>query len=291
MDHSSGARQLYIEDHTTDFIAVIDLDRGASLSQWISQGKTIIKNMEHQQARDIYYSSFLFPFVNRVEDGRFRFRESEFILPINEPENNNAIHGCIANQCFDIDHIQCDDLHAAIKLSYTYKGDKSYFPFPFKIDITYTCDHDGLEIRCHVTNTGANTFPYSLGWHPYFNLPSKTGNLLKFNAIKMVEVNERCLPVEVINHKVSKNLEIFIDRVDDCYELKNPVCTLITQDYTLTLTSSKESNYLQVYHPLHTDRVAVEPLTGIANCFNNGVGLRVLDPQAQFSQSWNVVIS
>ena len=165
------------------------------------------------------------------------------------------------------------------------------FRFLFRVVIKYLFRSNGVNIQLQVENTGTADFPFSLGWHPYFHLEQKEGNLLQFDSLKKVLVDDRCVPTELMDFKTPQPLDIEKDRIDDCYELNVPVCVITTQDYKLKLSSSKESSYLQIYHPPGSNRVAVEPLTGIANCLNNGIGLRILEIDKCFSQVWKIEIS
>jgi aldose 1-epimerase len=286
----STNKQLILTHDSSGFAAVINLDAGASLTELMVHHTTIIKKLEHPRPVDIHYSSFLFPFVNRLDGGKFRFREIEYQFPINEPENNNAIHGLLADQSFEVENIQCHEASAVIELSYNYPGDKTYFSFPFEIQVTYTCSVNDIQVDITAFNTGSQEFPFSLGWHPYFNLPNSHSNYLNFESANVVIVNDRCIPTRMEKLEKSLRLDVFKDRIDDCYELKIPTCHLKTADYELLLTSSAASTYLQIYHPPDTDRVAIEPLTGITDCFNNGIGLRTLAPQTSFSQNYKLMI-
>jgi aldose 1-epimerase len=37
--------------------------------------------------------------------------------------------------------------------------------------------------------------------------------------------------------------------------------------------------------------IAIEPMTGISNSFNNRIGLKVLEPKKSYSLSWNVKLN
>lgn len=278
--------QLLVINEKTQFEAVIDLNSGGSLTGLTVRDTVIINKITDPRPVDIHYSSFLFPFVNRLDGGEFRFRESEYQFPINEVENNNAIHGLLFDQLFKIQNVTCNEARAIVDLHYHYKGDLTYFPFPFEIKVKYTFTLQEISVDITAHNLGTEEFPFSLGWHPYFNLPYTENNHLSFDSKNIVRVNDRCIPVGVEEFNESLRLDVSKDRIDDCYELKSPDCHLTTSEYELSLTSSAASKYLQIYHPPGTNHVAVEPLTGITDCFNNGVGLRTLIPKASFSQTY-----
>jgi aldose 1-epimerase len=45
---------------------------------------------------------------------------------------------------------------------------------------------------------------------------------------------------------------------------------------------------LQLYTPKGLPLIAIEPMTGISNSFNNKIGLQVLKPNETYSITWNV---
>lgn len=47
----------------------------------------------------------------------------------------------------------------------------SRYPFPFRLEITYTAKGSDLEVALQITNTGDETMPASIGAHPAFNWP------------------------------------------------------------------------------------------------------------------------
>ncbi len=49
------------------------------------------------------------------------------------------------------------------------------FPFDFTLRLTYRLDERGLALDGQVTNTGAEAFPYALGFHPYVRAPLGPG--------------------------------------------------------------------------------------------------------------------
>ena len=52
-----------------------------------------------------------------------------------------------------------------------------------------------------------------------------------------------------------------------------------TEKYTLTIEPSPAYPYLQLYTPDHRGSIAIENLSGAPNCFNNKMGLHILQPQ------------
>lgn len=45
------------------------------------------------------------------------------------------------------------------------------YPYPFRVDLTYTLKRNTLTVRAQITNTGKRTMHYGYGAHPGFRLP------------------------------------------------------------------------------------------------------------------------
>jgi aldose 1-epimerase len=62
-------------------------------------------------------------------------------------------------------------------------------------------------------------------------------------------------------------------------DTSNPTCTLENEKYTLIVQSNKEYPYLQLYTAPNRKSIAIENLTAAPNCFNNKMGLHIMQPQ------------
>jgi aldose 1-epimerase len=80
-------------------------------------------------------------------------------------------------------------------------------------------------------------------------------------------------------------------QLDDCFVMNDAVIEFETNEYQLKITSDASPNYLQMYTPPHRSLIAIEPMTGISNSFNNGIGLQVLAPSKTYTISWNLTIN
>jgi aldose 1-epimerase len=58
----------------------------------------------------------------------------------------------------------------------------------------------------------------------------------------------------------------------------------------LVLTSSEKENFLQLYTPINTNAIAIEPMTGISDSFNNKIGLKELLPDECYGIEWQIFI-
>ena len=81
------------EINSGDFKAKIN-SYGASLIYLSKNGFDLI---EPDTKPNLYAGSVLAPWPNRIKDGRYKFKNKIFELPINEVAKNNALHGLVAN--------------------------------------------------------------------------------------------------------------------------------------------------------------------------------------------------
>lgn len=116
-----------------------------------------------------FKSNFLFPFPNRIKDGIYSFKDTKYQLPLNFPQENNAIHGLVYDREFRVLRTNEDINEARIVLQLdvvSFEG----FPFPFSLKITYVFSETGLQMNSEIENTGKDEFPFGLGWHHYFKV-------------------------------------------------------------------------------------------------------------------------
>lgn len=56
------------------------------------------------------------------------------------------------------------------------------YPFPYRLDMTYTLEERTLIMQASVTNRGEKTMPFALGLHPGFSLPFAGGSLTDYTV-------------------------------------------------------------------------------------------------------------
>jgi aldose 1-epimerase len=266
---------------------------GGSIQQLIVNNVKIIDGISNDQKgiddyATTYKSSVLFPFPNRIEDGSYEFMETKYQLPVNEPSVNNAIHGVVYNKAFEISAVESEKDVSNIVLSYSSKGATPGFPFPFELKLTYSIYATGsLKLKFDILNKGDQPFPYGLGWHPYFLADSLKDCTLSFPSRDFYLCNKRSLPVNMTASSLSESFKMADSSFDDAYSLNRSECRFESNSYSLNLAFDyPEGTYLQVYTPPHRQSIAIEPMTCVANSFNNQIGLKELLPGT--SDSWTI---
>jgi aldose 1-epimerase len=119
----------------------------------------------------------LFPFPNRIRDGRFTFAGRTYSLPLNSKPN--AIHGFAVSASWDVIEHKADSSNARIKgryqISHQSPDMRKHWPTDAILELTYKLADRRLELEVAVANPTAVDLPFGFGIHPYFRLPFETG--------------------------------------------------------------------------------------------------------------------
>lgn len=270
---------------------------GGSLQELMIDGVHIIDGISLDERgledyRNTFKSSILFPFPNRVKDGKFEFGEKSYQLNINDTVFNNAIHGLVYDGSFKFQKYSEDGDKVALELRYKTGGSHPGFAFGYQLNLCYSIANTGkVNLGFEVINTGHQTFPFGLGWHPYFSSKDLSGSVLSMEAKDHFVCPERMIPEEKEEAGLSESFAIGELMFDDGYSLAGPSCEFETPEYLVQLDFDYgDEPYLQIYTPPHRKSIAIEPMTCITDSFNNGIGLEALDPGQSYRWSIDMEI-
>ncbi|GAL80089.1 putative aldose-1-epimerase [Algibacter lectus] len=245
--HSHSA--LEIENSSKTIFAKICLNDGASLQELKLFGQTLIKNLGPLEYKNTYASSILFPFANRIKDGTYTYNNETYKFPVNEVPNNNALHGLVFDKTFDVIDETTTENSASVKLLYKEDKKSEGFPFTYSIQLEYRITETTLDLNVEVKNTDSETFPFTLGWHPYFLSSNLSESLLSFESTKKMVFSERMITTETTNNPDPSEMLLKDKQLDDCWELEKTEVEFATPNYNLSINSSEENCFLQAYTP------------------------------------------
>ena len=245
-----------------------------------------------------FKSAFLSPFTCRMNEGKYAFdgtayQVEKFFLP------PHAIHGIVFDAIFTIEETQSTDTFSSVTLAYTYNKQDAGYPFSYSVKHIWKLEaNNKLTVDSTVQHQNSHPIPYAQGWHPYFTLGTNVDeSVLQFSTNKQVVFDETLLPTGQIiedNRFVEGSLlkDIFLD---NCFHLAgdaNQTCVLKNDTIQITISPSSAYPYLQVYTPPHRNSIAIENLSGAPDCFNNGLGLQLLQPNepTSFSTTYSVTL-
>jgi len=276
------------EINSGDFKAKIN-SYGASLIYLSKNGFDLI---EPDTKPNLYAGSVLAPWPNRIKDGRYKFKNKIFELPINEVAKNNALHGLVANS----DWQEISKTQTSVELEYILDSPEIY-PGKLKLTTSYKFIEDYLEVSINALNIGNEMSPYGVSIHTYFVAGEKVKNdqlFLQIPSSEFMQVDlERLLPIGLkrvdktnFDFRVLKQISnLFIDhafKVDPA--LPNQIQLLNPSNLGINLEFDGSTKWIQI----HTaDRqggddsrmaVAIEPMSCPPDAFNSGLDLLTLAP-------------
>lgn len=270
--------------------ALIDLGLGGSLQKLLINNQDIIAGSELLDYKRTYTSSVLFPFTNRIKNGKYTFKEKQYTLDLNLKEENNALHGLIYNKAFKYIKEETNLNHATITIGYEETEKAKGFPFKYSVFLTYTLSTNVLELSVEVVNNDDFSFPFTIGWHPYFLSSDLHKSSLSIQGNKKLVFDKSMIPIKIKDIVIKEPIKIKDRFFDDCYILNNNSVKFNTPDYCLQIESSSKENYLQIYTPDKKNIIAIEPQTGPSNSFNNNIGLNILEPKESYKISWKIIL-
>ena len=279
-----------IKSESDGVYAKIYLNDGGSLQELTLNGIPIIADLVPLSYDTTYASAVLFPFANRIEDGQYFFDNQKFQLDTNNKVENNALHGLVYNKPFLVTHQSAHKDGANITMEYNYVQLEHGFPFPFKIQLKYTFGKNSLDLNVSVVNTADTTFPFTIGWHPYFLSENLNNSILKFECEQKLNIGDRNIGIDLEPISSFNSIDLRNKTLDDCWQLKGNDVMFETPNYKLNLSSSEADDFLQVYTPPKEHTIAIEPTTGVSNSFNNKLGLKFLKPKEAFDITWTLKI-
>lgn len=288
--HTKTANIIELSDKTGAYFAKIDLNSGASLQALKIEGKQILANLHPLKYEHSFNAALLFPFANRIDNGVYSYNNKSYQLKCNEINNNNALHGLIYNKKFKLISKKTGVNSTSVNLEYIETVKNAGFPFTYKIQLIYKTTKKSLRLKVRIENTDTLAFPFTLGWHPYFYSSNLMKSNIHFHADKKVIHNKKKISEGMESYNSEKKLKLADKNLDDCFHLSAKKIKFKTPKYHLALKTTAKNNYLQIYTPDNANAIAIEPLTGISNSFNNKEGLQVLEPNAVFSTTWKLKI-
>lgn len=224
-----------------------------------------------------YGIPLLFPFPNRIRDGRFSFQGETFTV---DPPR----HGFVRDKPWMVVGQGASEEGAWLTSSFDAASYPEQilrqFPFPFKLEVTYRLRSGRLEMETTARNTGDRDMPVGFGIHPYFRKPSE--GFVHVPANGRWELSDslptgKILPVEG-NYNLNKGQSLDELNLDDIFTLiesdKEGIARCVLKDqYHATETvvefSTKQFPHVVVYTPpAPRQAICIEPNTCPTDAFN-----------------------
>lgn len=226
----------------------------------------------------------LFPFPNRLKDGKYTWKGQQYQFPINETFTNNSLHGFGMAWPMSIVDQELNLESGMVKMEGQYDGSFPYYPWSFTVGLTYQLsDSNGLEVSFYFKNDSDKEIPVGMGWHPYFQLDGGIEkNLLQLPDIDLIGIDKRMIPTgkryAFDEFKTEKVIGSTV--LDNCFAIRKTGTNISAylsgasgQLHYWQETGDGKFNFLQVFTPPHRTCIALEPMSCNVDAFNNGDGL------------------
>ncbi|BCW62274.1 aldose 1-epimerase [Arthrobacter sp. StoSoilB22] len=245
----------------------------------------------------------LAPWANRVEDGIWYLDGKKQQLDITEASRNNASHGLLRNTGY----VLVDESEFFVTLEATVFPQHGY-PFLVRHKVRYELDQN-LDLRVSQTliNDSQSNAPFVLGAHPYLRIGDVAPEdlVLTVRAATRLVADERLIPRSTAPADGEYDLSggarvggllVDVALTDLAFDGGSARHTLTAPDgRSVSLEQDENCQYVHVFvtdtFPGRSKAVALEPMTGPANAFNSGDGLRWLAPGEAFTMRWGIAAS
>lgn len=276
-----------------------------------------------------YGNPILFPFPNRIRGGAFTF-EGETYQFDRPPESPTSIHGLLLNQPYQVENCTAGRDGAILVCSLDtpdFPDIIRQYPFPFKIEITYTLGPASptngasnsppetptlcLKMDVSITNIGERDMPIGFGIHPYFHTlfapdSDAAQAMITVPAARYWELDGALVPTGK-THPVSGALDlrngqslanVELDHVFTDVQLTDGLsrCIIDNRDTGrgMILESDAQFRELVVYTPPGRPSICFEPYTCPTDAINleaKGIpaGVIVLSPDETFSATVRII--
>lgn len=244
----------------------------------------------------------LVPWPNRLHTGRYTWDGQEHTVPLDEPEQANAIHGLTRWRSWTVDR----ESEAAATMRLRLLPLPAY-PFALDLAIHYRLDDDGLTVTTTATNSGDRDAPYAQGAHPYLRVSAPLDEAtLHVPAITWLPTGTAQIPVgrepvEGSPYDFRRPRQVGPLHMDYAFtdlerdEQGRSAVTLSDDTCAVALWVDENYPYLELFTgdtlPDRTRRrqsLGVEPMTAPPDAFRTGEDLVRLRPGQTFSATWGV---
>lgn len=247
----------------------------------------------------------MIPWPNRLRGGTYRYRDTDYQLPLSEPEKHNAIHGLVRWVNWSITEHHQDQ----VIMTHTLHPQAGW-PFLMDLQIEYQLGPSGLSVHTTATNAGAEPAPYGVGAHPYLTLGTTTIDELVLRApgASWTPLDDHGIPTGMksvdgteYDFRVARRLGS--TKLDTCYTdlerdetgLAHVELNRIDAGRSVRLWIDANYQFLMLFTgdslPIAARRrrgLGVEPMTCAPNALQSGEGLRTLEPGESFISSWGL---
>lgn len=247
----------------------------------------------------------LFPFPNRIRDGRYHWQGRDYEI---SPDDvgfdgaGNAIHGFCLDRPWRVTDQGPSFVVGEFQLSKDAPDRLKYWPTDCLIEVRYDLQASCLRADIRIANPSDTPLPWGFGTHPYFRLPLGAAGKPSRCTVEAPAAEEweliDCLPTG-IRKPVSSGTDlrdgVYFDQLQLdhvltglTYENNALECGIVDELAGLEVQQRSDSLFreLVVFTPPGRNAVCLEPYTASTDAINlqlqdKDAGLQILEPGAE----------
>lgn len=221
--------------------------------------------------------ALLAPWANRLGGRQYEIAGTAVDLAglsLGTDDNGLPIHGTMTAQAgWEIMSLEPGTVRA--RFSYGARSDLLVpFPFPHDLIVEAALDGIGLTVSTTLRPTGPRSVPVAFGWHPYLHLPRtpRRSWRLVLPSCQHLELDDRGLPTGRSTPQPGESRRLDHRSFDDLYALHDDDHVLAVEDHRRRLSVHFDAGYpyAQVFAPLGSGFVCLEPMTAATNALLRG---------------------
>jgi aldose 1-epimerase len=279
---------------------LVVVEVGGGIRSYAVAGQEILDGYRADEMCASGRGQVLIPWPNRIRDGAYTFDGRRHQVPLNEPEQGNAIHGLVRWAAWTVREREA---HRVV-MEHTMHPQPG-FPFALELRIEYLLSAAGLSVETTSTNIGPSRCPFGAGAHPWFlaGAPIDDAVLLTIPAVVVLRSDEHGIPVEAtpvegtdLDFRDPRRVgpsrldHAFTDLSRDAdglarVELRRPdgieITVWLDRSYPFVMVTTGD-----VLPDVDRRSIAIEPMTCPPNAFQTGGALVQLGPGETLSGRW-----
>lgn len=242
------------------------------------------------------FSPVLFPVVGALKDNTYYYENKEYKL---------SRHGFARD--YEFQSKQPDNEEVIFTLSHNEETLKVY-PFQFILQLRYKLSESGLSCTYEVSNPDHQPLLFSIGAHPAFNVPFRSGlkytdyflefnkdNFLSYHKIDNDLIANETVEIELKDKKLSLRHELFYEDALVFKSLKSDCISIRSDKSPHGLHFRfKDFPFFGIWAAKDADFLCLEPWCGIADGLNHTQKLEEKDgiirlaPNETWKRTWEI---
>ena len=267
---------------------------GGSIARFEYDGSPILRGCEGASDDVLAMGSFpLVPYVNRIRDGEFRFRDRVVRIAPNMPGDPSPLHGQGWLGPWSV--VEASEDTALFR----FEHEPGEWPWGYVAEQRFRLRDDGLDLSLSCTNRSMEPMPCGLGQHPYFHCGS--GTRIETEVSHVWLIDERVLPTEKV--MADARFDLSDTRVcgmglDHGFGGWGGTARLTDPEWPFEIVvSSPDGSFFQLYSPASGGIFVAEPVTH-ANAALNApesewpeLGMKILEPGEAMSLTMHLGVA